>query len=229
MKANSLVVVLTLLVSSTVGPALADDSAYIEFLWAPPVKGALARAEALGLVLDGAQDHRICVKVSAGARNGALRIDAVDAAGDVVQSQRHKNFDGAKQCYPTDLPSGGLPGDWTFNVYLDGSLLTAKTIEVASTLNEASFYAESSRPYVLGRPNYDASIPPRDYIGRLSWIMSVDTAGVVRNVEVEAAEGAGKAMKDRAIAAGYLTIFPPNQSPTATPLKVRQEYILDTD
>jgi hypothetical protein len=122
-----------------------------------------------------------------------------------------------------------LPGDWTFNVYLDGSLLTAKTIEVASTLNEASFYAESSRPYVLGRPNYDASIPPRDYIGRLSWIMSVDTAGVVRNVEVEAAEGAGKAMKDRAIAAGYLTIFPPNQSPTATPLKVRQEYILDTD
>ena len=230
MKENFRVIVSTLLVSSTIGTAFAGDSAYIEFLWAPPTKAALARAEAFGFVLDGTQDHRLCVEANdASPRKGVLRIEVVDAAGDVVESQWHENFDGAKECYPTDLPPSGFPGNWTFNVYLDGSLSATKTIEVARTLEDASFYVESSRPYVLGRPNYDANIPPGDYIGRLSWIMSVDTAGVVRNVEVEAAEGAGEAMKDRAIAAGYLTVFPPNRSPADTLRKVRQEYILATD
>ena len=230
MKATVRIIVSTLLVSGTVGTAVAAGPAYIEFLWAPPAKGALARAEAFGFVLDGTQDHQICVEATdAGPRTGVLRIDVVDAAGKVVDSRRHEHFDGAKECYPAELAPGGVPGDWTFNVYLDGVLLATKGIEVARTLGEASFHADHSRPYVLGRPNYDPGIPPAEYVGRLSWIMSVDTAGVVRKVEVEAAEGAGEVMKDRAVAAGYLTMFPPNPSSAAKPFKVRQEYFLDTN
>lgn len=229
-KTDSAIVAFALLLSSTTGPVFAGDPGYIEFLWAPSAEGALARGEAFGFVLDGERDHQVCVgAVDARPRHGFLRIDVVDAAGDVVQSRHHDHFDGEKACYPADLPPSGLPGDWTFHVYLDGSLLATKTIEVAGTLDEASFHADPARPYVLGRPNYDPGIPPGEYVGRLSWIMTVDATGVVRNVEVEAAEGAGKLMEDRALAAGRLTQFPPNPSPTATPFKVRQEYFLDTD
>src|SRR3546814_13142075 len=85
-------------------------------------------------------------------------IDVVDASGDIVRSHRHDNFVGAKECYPSDLPPSGMPGEWVFNVYLDGVLLATKTIEVSRTLNEASFYANPSRPYALGRPKDRKSV-----------------------------------------------------------------------
>lgn len=216
--------------TSAAGPASAGNTAYIEFLWKPAPEGALARAQAFGFVLDEGQDHRVCVAaIDFVARPGVLRIDVVDASGGTVHTQDHEHFTGTKECYPVHLPTSATPGEWRFNVYLDDTLVATKTIEVSRTLEEASFHADPSRPYVLGRPNYDPDIPPGEYVGRLSWIMSVDPHGVVRHVEVEAAEGAGELMKDRAIAAGFLTVFPPNPSPAAKPFKVRQEYLLDTD
>ncbi len=40
--------------------------------------------------------------------------------------------------------------------------------------------------------------------------MDVDPLGRVTQVEVEVAEGVGERLRERAIAAGYLTLFPPD-------------------
>lgn len=211
------------------GPARAGDQAYIEFLWSPASAGALARGEALGFVLDEAQDHRICVVAIGPAIHGSLRLDARDASGKPAGSQRHDDFHGTKECFAANLDRRGAPGEWTFNVYVDGTLAATKAIAVARTLRNAPFLSDPRRPYVLGRPNYDPAIPPGSYIGRLSWIMTVDANGTVTDVVVEAAEGAGKLMEDRAVAAAYITLFPPDRSRTAKPYRVRQEYQLEAD
>lgn len=215
---------------SSVGPVRADDSAYIEFLWSPAPRGALARAEAFGFVMGAGQDHRICVVADAPiTQSSVLRIDVKDASGHLVSSQRHDDFKGNKECYPVDLDASGAPGEWAFGVHVNDKLLATKTLEVARTLEEARFHADPSRPYALGRPNYNASIPAAEYIGKVSWIMSVDEAGAVSHVELENAVGAGKRMEDRAVAAGYITRFPPDPSRAVKPYKVRQEYTLGTD
>src|SRR5688572_30343888 len=103
MKTDSAIVAFVLLVSSVAGTAFAGDPGYIEFLWAPSAEAALARGEAFGFVLDGKRDHQVCVgAVDARPRHGVLRVDVVDAAGDVVQSRHHAHFDGQKACYPAD-------------------------------------------------------------------------------------------------------------------------------
>ncbi len=211
------------------GLAHAGDQAYIEFLWSPASRDALARGEAQGFVLDEAQDHRICVVAIGPVIHGSLRIDARDASGKPAGSQRYDGFNGSKECFAANLDLRGAPGEWMFNVYADGKLVATKAIEVARTLRNAPFLADPRRPYVLGRPNYDPAIPPGSYAGRLSWIMTVDADGTVADVVVEAAEGAGELMRDRAVAAGYITLFPPDPSRMASPYKVRQEYQLEAD
>jgi hypothetical protein len=218
------------LISGTAGAARAADAAHIEFLWSPAARYAPARAEAFGFVLDGKQRHEVCVVALAPVtQESPLRIDVLDASGHLVGIQRDDGFRGSKRCYPAGLDPAGIPGQWTYNVYIAGKLAATRTIEVASTLRDAGFHADPARPYALGRPNYDPAIPPGEYVGRLAWIMSVDPAGRVSHVEVEAAEGAGKAMEDRAVAAGYLTLFPPDPSRAEKPFRVRQEYLLGTD
>lgn len=41
-----------------------------------------------------------------------------------------------------------------------------------------------------GRPNYDTNIAPREWKGRLVWVITINEKGEVTDVEVEAAEGA---------------------------------------
>ena len=51
----------------------------------------------------------------------------------------------------------------------------------------------------------------------------------VADVVIESAEGAGGLMRDRAIAAGYITRFPPDPSRAGKPYRVRQVYQLEAD
>ena len=213
--------------SALSGTARAADQVHLEFLWEPAARGALARAEAYGFILEAAEDHRVCVVAMTDWReNDTLAIEVLDAAGQVVSRQVHADFQGSKRCFKAALGTTGAVGRWTFNAYVNQTLAGAKEIEVARTLDEAPFHEQGSHPYVLGRPNYDASIPAAEYIGRLAWVMHVDPAGSVSEVEVERAEGAGARMRERAVAAGLLTRFPPDPSRTDRPLKIRQEYDL---
>ncbi len=123
----------------------------------------------------------------------------------------------------------GNAGEWAFKVYLDGELAATKIIEVARRLETASFYAPSLNPYVLGRPNYDPSIPPSEFIGRLVWVMHVNESGTVIKVELEAAEGVGILMKEGAIAAGYMSLFPPDPSRTKEASTYRRELTFKPD
>lgn len=209
--------------------AWAGDTAYLEFLWAAPGKGALARAEAFGFTLEADQDHRVCVVALTDTQpNGHLAIEILDASGTLVTRQEYDDFGGAKRCYKAALGTTGEAGHWTFKAYIDGALAGTKTIEVARTLESAPFHSQGSHPYVLGRPNYDPTIPADEYNGRLVWIMHVDPAGSVSRVEIETAEGAGSRMRARAMAAGLLTRFPPDEARSVRPLKVRQEYNLSS-
>ncbi|MBD9536023.1 hypothetical protein IB227_09230 [Stenotrophomonas sp. STM01] len=52
--------------------------------------------------------------------------------------------------------------------------------------------------------------------------MDVDPQGKVTHVEVEVAEGVGERLRDRAIAAGYLSLFPPDPRRAGTPLRWRR-------
>ena len=230
MKTRTCPAVLAALVLSCAwSSAWAGDTAYLEFLWAPAAKGALARAEAHGFTLEAVQDHRVCVAaLTDGHEKDILAIEVLDASGKLVNRQVHTDFDGSKRCYKAQLGTTGAPGEWTFNAYINQVLAGAKRIEVARTLKEASFYTQGARPYVLGRPNYDTRIPASQYSGRLVWVMDVDAAGSVTAVQVESAEGAGTRMRERAIAAGLLTRFPPDLTRAAHPSKVRQEYNLST-
>lgn len=228
MKKTTYPALLTALALSALsGLAQAADQLYLEFLWEPAAQGDLARAEAFGFTLEPVQDHRVCVAaLTEWHQNDTLTIEVVDASGQVVSRQVHDDFHGSKRCFKAALGTAGTVGQWTFNVYINRTLAGAKKIEVAKTLEEAPFYARGSRPYVLGRPNYDSTIPAAEYIGRLVWVMHVDPTGSVDDVQVEIAEGAGDRMRERAIAAGLLTRFPPDPSRAVRPLRIRQEYNL---
>ncbi|MDR7193702.1 hypothetical protein [Luteimonas terrae] len=207
-----------------------DESVQIEFLWAPTPADALARQPTRGFLLDGQHAHQICVvAIRAPHAYRELRIDVADADGRQVGSQQHDDFRSDKRCYPVALDPRGAPGSWTFTVFLDGAQRETGSIEVARRLEEAAFYRPSGIPYVLGRPNYDASIPPDAFIGRLVWIMDVDTDGRVTDVKVENAEGVGERMRHRAIAAGWLSLFPPDPARAAEPLRYRRELTFATD
>lgn len=221
MRARRLVVPFLL---SLCGPAAAQDSSiYIEFLWSRTPADALARQQTRQFVMTGDHEHQICVAATAATGDvGGLQLELRDADGTPVSLQRHDDYRGAKRCYRADLGSGGRPGDWTAHVVLgDGGSNTA-TIRVDPRLEDAPFFQQRDVPYVAGRPNYDASIAPEQWAGRLVWAMDVDPQGKVTHVEVEVAEGVGERLRDRAIAAGYLSLFPPDPGRAGTPLRWRR-------
>ncbi|MEJ7746891.1 MAG: hypothetical protein WKF61_09095 [Luteimonas sp.] len=182
-------------------------------------------------MLDGSHSHQVCVAVldASSVEIKTLRLEAVDASSQVVSRQDHDDFRGTKRCYKAGLNMHGEAGEWAFNIYLNGALAATRTIEVAKNLETASFYKPSSIPYVLGRPNYDSKIAPSDFTGRLVWLMHIDKSGAVTKVEVEAAEGVGVLMKERAIAAGYMSLFPPDPSRTKNASTYRRELNFKPD
>ncbi|WP_228886403.1 hypothetical protein [Stenotrophomonas rhizophila] len=225
MKTITVAAVVAMLCSDIFGIAYAaEPNVFVEFLWKPRTPGALARQQTLGFVMDGGIRHQVCLAaMNTAAENKSLRIDVRDADDKMVSSNTYDYFKGPKRCYDAHLGRNGMPGKWKFEIFLNGEPSATKTIQVAKTLAEAPFYQPSGIPYVLGRPNYDASIPPKEWSGRLVWVMTVNENGEVTNVEVEAAEGIGERIKGRAIAAGNMSLFPPDPSRVGDPLKYRRE------
>jgi len=190
-----------------------DGEVYVEFLWQKTPEGAIARQITRSFALDGRFDHQVCVAIMKdGIDVQGMTLRAVDQSGAVVASRIHRDFDGRKKCFPADLPAAAAPGEWTFKVYLDGADLAVgeRTIDVFPTVDALVSRTPAGMPYVLGRPNYDSSIPPEDFHGELSWIMHVTRSGSVSQVDIETAEGVGAKMRDRALAAGFLSLFPPD-------------------
>jgi hypothetical protein len=225
MKTRTVAACAAMLCSNMLGIAYAaEPNVFVEFLWEPRPADALARRQTLGFVMNGGIHHQVCLAaMNTAAENKPLRIDVRDASDKVVSSNTYDDFKGPKHCYDAQLGRDGMPGKWKFEIFLNGELSATKTIQVAKTLAEAPFYQPSGIPYVLGRPNYDTSIPPKEWSGRLVWVMTVNEKGEVTNVKVETAEGIGERMKDRAIAAGNMSLFPPDPSRAGNPLRYRRE------
>ena len=191
----------------------AEPEAGIEFLWSKQPADSLARAPTLGFLIDGKAGHQVCVVgFPPDARIQGLVLEGVDAAGEVIVRKEDPDFKGNKLCYDAGLSGRGEAGRWMYRAYFNGATNPAGMgrIEVARSLDTAKFHEPSGIPYVLGRPNYDPAIPPEEFKGRIVWVMHVNQAGKVTGVEIEAAEGVGKLMQDRAIAAGKLSLFPPD-------------------
>lgn len=213
-------VVLGLLLVCSAGAAAEDSNIYIEFLWSKPPADALARQQTRQFVMQGEHDHQVCVAANATTDDvGGLQLELRDADGKRVSLHRYDDYRGVKQCYPADLAGGGKAGDWTAHVVLGNGGTNTATIRVDPRLEDSPLFQERGVPYVAGRPNYDASIPPEQWSGRLVWAMDVDPQGKVTHVEVEVADGVGERLRDRAIAAGYLSLFPPDPGRASTPLR----------
>ena len=209
---------------SLCGTAAAQDSnIYIEFLWSKTPADAIARQQTRQFVMTGDQEHQVCVAANATTDDvGGLQLELRDADGKRVSLHRYDDYRGAKRCYRADLGAGGKAGDWTAHVILGDDGTNTATIRVDPRLEDSPLFQERGIPYVAGRPNYDASIPPEQWSGRLVWAMDVDPEGRVTHVEVEVAEGVGERLRDRAIAAGFLSLFPPDPGRVATPLRWRR-------
>ncbi|MCW4455882.1 hypothetical protein OK348_13915 [Flavobacterium sp. MXW15] len=223
MKARHAVIAAGLLLAPSGNVAAEDGDIYIEFLWSKPPAGAIARQQTRQFVTEGNHDHQVCVAANAEPTEvGGLRLEFLDAQGARVSLERHPHYRGAKHCYPANLGKGGVPGDWTVRAVLGDGREQSAQIRVDPRIEDSPQYLERGVPYVAGRPNYDASIPPEAWVGRLVWAMDVDPQGKVTHVEVEVAEGVGERLRDRAIAAGYLTLFPPDPGRVAEPLRWRR-------
>lgn len=203
--------------------AAEDSNIYIEFLWSRTPADAIARQQTRQFVMTGDHEHQICVAANATTDDvGGLQLELRDADGKRVSLQRHDDYRGAKRCYRADFAGGGRAGDWTVQVVLGNGGTNTATIRVDPRLEDSPLFQQRGVPYVAGRPNYDASIPPEQWSGRLVWAMDVDPQGKVTGVEVEVAEGIGERLRERAIAAGYLTLFPPDPERASTPLRWRR-------
>ena len=203
--------------------AVAAEDVYVEFLWAPTPADALARSQTQLFIADGHRDHRICVAANLVDTDVAgLHIDIRDAKGVQVSRTAHEDYRGRKKCYAADLGSTGAAGMWTVDAVLGDGRRGSAQIRVDPTLEASPLYLRHDQPYVAGRPNYDASIPPAEWVGKLVWAMDVDAAGKVTHVEVETAEGIGERLRERALAAGWLTRFGPDPARAQTPLRWRR-------
>lgn len=203
-------------------PALADtldERIYMEFLWAKTPDGALARQQTRQFVTASEHGHQVCV--AAPAAKG-LELLVLDAKGREMSRQRDPDFSGRKHCYPAVLGRGGSPGQWTVRAILGDGRSNEGTVLVHARLEDSPSYRQP-QPYVLGRPNYDDSIPPQQWSGRLVWAMTVDAQGWVTDVVVEEAVGVGERLRERAIAAGYLSLFPPGLARESEPLVWRRQ------
>ncbi|WP_277381207.1 energy transducer TonB [Stenotrophomonas maltophilia] len=203
--------------------ARAADDVYVEFLWSPTPVDALARSQTQLIIADGQHDHRICVAADLDDTDvGGLQIEIRDAKGGRVSRTAHEDYRGRKKCYEANLGTSGAAGMWTVDAVLgDGRRGTAQ-IRVDHRLETSPLYLRHDQPYVAGRPNYDASIPPAEWVGTLVWAMDVDAEGNVTHVEVEHAEGVGERLRERALAAGWLSRFGPDPARQGKPLRWRR-------
>lgn len=168
-------------------------------------------------------DHQVCVAANARSTDvGGLQLELLDAAGRQVSLHHYADYRGTKRCYRADLGAGGAAGNWTVRVVLGDGRTGTDTVRVDPRIEDSPQYLARSVPYVAGRPNYDAAIPPEQWLGKLVWAMDVDPQGRVTHVEVEVAEGVGERLRERAIAAGYLTLFPPDPDRATEPLRWRR-------
>ncbi|WP_230598653.1 hypothetical protein [Xanthomonas albilineans] len=192
-----------------------ENKAYVEFLWKPIPINAIARQQTIGFLLDEKEKHQVCVAVikSDTPPPYKLSISAINQDGKVIFKRVDKKYIGKKKCYNAIRNNpNARPGIWTYIAYLNDRYAGEDQIEVARNFKKAAFYSDPKVPYVLGRPNYDESIPPSQWEGRLVWDIHVNANGNVTKVEVKVAEGVGKKIADRAIAAGYISLFPPDPS-----------------
>ncbi|WP_269789671.1 hypothetical protein [Stenotrophomonas sp. Iso1] len=223
MKARQVVLAAGLMAVFSGNVAAEDTDIYIEFLWSKPSADSLARQQTRQFVTEGGHDHQICVAANAKPTEvGGLQLELLDAQGKRVSLQQHADYQGTKRCYPADLGKDGAPGEWTVRAVLGDGREHSAQIRVDHRIEDSPQYRELSAPYVAGRPNYDASIPAEQWVGRLVWAMDVDPQGKVTHVDVEVAEGVGERLRERAIAAGYMSLFPPDPARATTPLRWRR-------
>lgn len=199
----------------------ANPDTYIEFLWSRTPAGAMARQETRSFALDKRFDHQVCVAImNAEITVTSMEVRAVDQTGRLVSSRTYHDVDGSKRCFSADLPTTGSAGKWTYSVRLNGQerVIGERSIDVFDTVEDLIAHTAPGLPYVLGRPNYDSSIPPDRYDGELVWIMHIKPDGTVSQVDIEEASGIGVQMRPKAVAAGLMSLFPPDQSraPDAT-------------
>lgn len=200
-----------------------SEPIYIEFLWASTPAGALARQQTRQFVLDGGPVHQVCVAANADDTDvQGLTLAIRDAAGTEVSRSTHADYRGRKQCFPAPLGHDGAPGQWTVDTWLGDGRHASASVRVDRKLDDSPYMRDPAIAYVYGRPNYDADIPPAHWVGRVEWQMDVDPQGRVTHVDITAAEGVGTRLRDRAIAAGYISLFPPDASRTDSPLRARR-------
>ncbi|WP_228116709.1 hypothetical protein [Xanthomonas citri] len=220
---------ITLATISCVASA-ADRSVYIEFLWDAQPPHSIARQQTIQFLTDGKHDHQVCVATDlADTDVGGLVLTVLDASGKEVSSHKYPDYRGVKHCYSADLGKEGTLGLWTFLAKTGDGRTGESTIQVNAKLEDSPLSKDLVTPYVVGRPNYDASIPPREWVGSLEWDMKVNTEGKVTEVSVVTAEGVGSKLRDRAIAAGYLSLFFPDKQRESKPLVWRRQLSFAPD
>ncbi|MGS0539272.1 hypothetical protein ACQEPV_011395 [Xanthomonas oryzae pv. oryzicola] len=160
---------------------------------------------------------------------GGLVVQAFDASGQEVSSHHYSDYRGVKHCYGADLGQGGKPGLWTFRASTGDGRSGEQTLQVHARLADSPLSNDPGTPYVVGRPNYDAAIPPAEWHGRLVWEMQVNPQGTVTEVTVVTAEGVGLKLRSRAIAAGYLSLFFPDKRRARAPLLWRRELSFEPE
>ncbi|WP_019304813.1 hypothetical protein [Xanthomonas oryzae] len=208
----------------------ADDKVYLEFLWDARPQHSIARQQTIQFLTDGRHAHQVCVATDLAETDvGGLVVKAFDASGKEVSSHRYPDYRGVKHCYVADLGQGGKPGLWTFRASTGDGRSGEQTLQVHARLADSPLSNDPETPYVVGRPNYDAAIPPAEWHGRLVWEMQVNPQGTVTEVTVVTAEGVGLKLRSRAIAAGYLSLFFPDKRRARTPLLWRRELSFEPE
>lgn len=200
-------------------PAPIPKDAYIEFLWTRTSVGALARQETRSFALDGRFDHQICVAIlNKDLVVERMEVRAVGPAGRQISRQMYRDVDGSKKCFSADLPADAPAGKWTYEVRVNDQdrVVGAQSVDVFATVEALVEHTPAGMPYVLGRPNYDPSLAPDQFKGELVWVMHIKRDGTVSAVDIERAEGVGVTLQPKAVAAGLISLFPPDPAWDAT-------------
>lgn len=203
----------------------------IEFLWETPPKTARARSIAEAFAMDRLTQHRVCWKAGGLAeRETAVRIDAIDAAGEIVHSVRYTVVPDESMtisCRPagTGDTEGAVPGHWTYRIHLDGQPEAQKRIPVGRTLEEMPRFDNPQWPYVRGRTTFKPEYA-EDYRGTITIELTVNAEGTVNKTEIHEATGATDVALEAAKEAGPLFRFPPDPGRRYKPLRIRQTYEL---
>lgn len=203
---------------------------HTEFLWEPSAPDALARSWAQGLLMEEGSEHQICLKLTGHAEAGqSARIDIYDAEGERVGSDEYHHPGGpatrvrcrSAQTHHLDAS----PGTWTYRTTLDGVHESVSRIEVATDLENAAFYSQPTRPYIVGRTNFTEDIAEH-YQGDVVFDMTINRAGEVVASQIVEPDTLPDVMAERIHAAAIRYRFPPD--PERDSLTVRQSLTLGT-